>query len=126
MKRDSLAAAAVGEEEGLELDDEEAEEVGEEWEGASPRGRWTEMALRRQLSHCCLWKMSLTCSVCDCAWPGSCERTRKMFLAAGGEEKKKDVSCCFSSEYFHIYSSTFIFCIFYISPHLCLHCRTRL
>lgn len=30
LKRDSPAAAAVGEEEGLELDDEEAEEVGEE------------------------------------------------------------------------------------------------
>lgn len=27
---------------------------------------WVDMALRRQLSHCCLWKTSLTCSVCDC------------------------------------------------------------
>lgn len=26
---------------------------------------WVDMALRRQLSHCCLWKMSLTCSVWD-------------------------------------------------------------
>lgn len=26
-------------------------------------GWCTEMAERRQLSHCCLWKMSLTCSV---------------------------------------------------------------
>lgn len=31
----------------------------------SLKGRWTEMALRRQLSHCCFWKMSLTCSVWD-------------------------------------------------------------
>lgn len=31
----------------------------------SLRGCWTEMALRRQLSHCCLWKTSLTCSVWD-------------------------------------------------------------
>lgn len=52
----------------------------------SLRGRWTEMALRRQLSHCCLWKTSLTCSVWDCAWLGSCERTRKMFLAVEGIE----------------------------------------
>lgn len=28
---------------------------------------WVNMAVRRQLSHCCLWKMSLTCSVWD--WP---------------------------------------------------------
>lgn len=27
----------------------------------------TDMALRRQLSHCCLWKTSFTCNVCD--WP---------------------------------------------------------
>lgn len=37
----------------------------------SLRGRWTEMALRRQLSHCCLWKTSLTCNVWDCGWFGS-------------------------------------------------------
>lgn len=54
----------------------------------SVRGRWTEMALRRQLSHCCLWKTSLTCSVWDCAWLGSWERTRKMFFAVGGIEKR--------------------------------------
>lgn len=47
----------------------------------SPVGLWTEMALRRQLSHCCLWKTSLTCSVWDWEWLRSCERTRKMFLA---------------------------------------------
>lgn len=40
--------------------------VGEGVEG-SLRGLWTEMALRRQLSHCCLWNTSLTCSVWDCA-----------------------------------------------------------
>lgn len=34
---------------------------------AASAGWWTEMALRRQLSHCCLWKTSLTCSVWD--WP---------------------------------------------------------
>lgn len=56
---------------------------GEDGAAGSPSGRWTEMALRRQLSHCCLWKTSLTCSVCDCAWLGSGERTRKMFLAGG-------------------------------------------
>lgn len=39
---------------------------GEGVEG-SLTGRWTEMALRRQFSHCCLWKTSFTCSVCDCA-----------------------------------------------------------
>ena len=59
---------------------------GEGVEG-SLRGRWTEMALRRQLSHCCLWKTSLTWSVWDCAWLGSWERTRKMFLAV---EKRLD------------------------------------
>lgn len=31
--------------------------------GGSLRGRWMEMALRRQLSHCCLWNTSLTCRV---------------------------------------------------------------
>lgn len=81
-KRDSLAAA-VGEDDGLELEEDEA------GEGASPRGLWTEMALRKQLSHCCLWKTSLTCSVCDCAWPGSCERTRKMFLAVKHREEEE-------------------------------------
>lgn len=52
----------------------------------SVSGWWTEMALRRQLSHCCLWKTSFTCSVWDWAWLGSWERTRKMFLAAEKEE----------------------------------------
>lgn len=32
----------------------------------SVKSFWVDMALRRQLSHCCLWKTSLTCSVCDC------------------------------------------------------------
>lgn len=45
---------------------------------------WVDMALRRQLSHCCLWKMSLTCSVWDWPWDESWKRTRKMFLATGG------------------------------------------
>lgn len=47
---------------------ERAELFGGQGVVGSLRGRWTEMALRRQLSHCCLWKMSLTCSVWDCAW----------------------------------------------------------
>lgn len=72
-------------EEGRRL--ERASLAGGEGVEGSLRGRWTEMALRRQLSHCCLWKTSLTCSVCDCAWLGSWERTRKMFLAV--KEKKK-------------------------------------
>lgn len=49
----------------------------------------TDMALRRQLSHCCLWKMSLTCSVWDWPWDGSWNRTRKMFLAEGGQRYKE-------------------------------------
>lgn len=68
---------------------ERASAVGVLGVAGSLRGRWTEMALRRQLSHCCLWKTSLTCSVWDCAWLGSWERTRKMFLAVEGNGKKE-------------------------------------
>lgn len=51
---------------GTEEEEEESEVlVVGGWGGAGGGGapRWTVMALRRQLSHCCLWKMSLTCSV---------------------------------------------------------------
>ena len=48
------------------------------------------IALRRQLSHCCLWKTSLTWRVWDWPWDGSMERTRKMFLA--GSKKKKNMN----------------------------------
>lgn len=44
-----------------------ASAAGEEAGVVTAAGWWTEMALRRQLSHCCLWKTSLTCSVWD--WP---------------------------------------------------------
>lgn len=44
-----------------------ASAAGEEVGVVTSAGWWTEMALRRQLSHCCLWKTSLTCSVWD--WP---------------------------------------------------------
>lgn len=50
---------------------ERASLAGGEGVEGSLSGRWTEMALRRQLSHCCLWKTSLTCRVWDWAWLGS-------------------------------------------------------
>lgn len=80
----------------------------------SLRGRWTAMALRRQLSHCCLWKTSLTCRVCDCAWLGSWERTRKMFLAA---EKAESVVSNGVKVLLRLLAHTF-----WDEPYLCLHC----
>lgn len=58
---DSSMWAMAETDDGRRLEQASGEEV-----QVSPRGWWTEMALRRQLSHCCLWKTSLTCRVC--AW----------------------------------------------------------
>lgn len=51
------------------------------WKGA--------MALRMQLTHCCLWKTSLACSVWDWPGEGSWKRTLKIFLAGGKQRGKK-------------------------------------
>lgn len=63
---------------------------GSSFSSAAAAVRWKgAMAVRMQFTHCCLWKISLACSVWDWPGEGSWKRTRKIFLAEGKHRKKQ-------------------------------------